>query len=170
MNIVSLEKGKVSININGPITIGKNIYPDLLFIGRLLSIEELSRIDSFFSDDSRGNIILEDSIFDLCIESIVGVEDNVLKSIDKNEIEAGIISTITLGLTTKSYEYFINADKYIESFTESLSLIDSIILIVSKYTSTSYDSVKKIPINELLKRFALIQNTFPNEVRLTKDE
>lgn len=168
MNVVSLKKGKVSINIDGPITIGNHIYPNILLIGRLLTIPELTRVDSFFSERTESNIVIEEDIFDLCVESIVGLNNDILETLDKDSLEAGIISTIAMAITAKSYHHILASKHYIDRFEESVTVIDSIILIVSKYTSTKYEEVRNLPINELLERFAIIKKTFPNEVTLVE--
>lgn len=170
MNIVSLEKGKVSISINGPITFNDNIYSNLVFIGRLLSLEELARVDSFSSESKEYNLVVEDNVFDLAVEGIVGFDDDILSNINRDKLEAGIISTVSLAIIAKSYFYYRNAEKILGLLSEEVEIVDSINAVVSRYTCTPYDEVRKLPINELMKRFAILQKTFPNEIRLQRNE
>ena len=171
MNLVSIETGKVSININGPITISNNIYDSLTFIGRLLSIEELFRLDRFLTNSIEAESILEESIFDLCVEDIVGFNEKYSQeTIDKDAIEAGVITTVSYAILLKSQRYALGDKASMEEISASITVLDSMIMAVSRFSSTPYDEVKKLPINEVFRRFAIINKVFPGQVHIETDE
>lgn len=163
MNILSIKQGKISISL-GDIntTINGVIYNNLVIIARLLSYDEVVRLDSFDSTNPLANALIEDDVFDLTFERILGLPDDV--EINKDELEAGIISTITYAIIARSIEHVTAAERILGDYEKDLDAIETMQAMVSRYLSTPFDDVMKLPMNELFRRFALIKKTFPHEI------
>jgi hypothetical protein len=166
MNILSIKQGKVSMSLGDlNVSIGGVIYNNLVLIARLLTYDEVIRLDSFDSTNPLANALIEDDVFDLVFERILGFPDDV--EIDKDEIEAGIISTVTYAIITRSIEHVTSADALLEQYESELNAIDTMQAVVSRYMCTPFQDIVDLPINELFKRFALVKKTYPHEITRT---
>lgn len=152
----------VAITLSGlEVTINGNIYNEPICIARLLTIQELERLESFKSDTEISKAILDQELVNLVFVSFLGITDTV----DWEEIEAGVITTIADAIKAKSMQIAFDVTGYINFSQQQLGVYHSIQAIVSRFLSTPFDVVEKLPINELLRRYAICQMTFPQEVQ-----
>lgn len=162
MKILSIESGKISIAMGDiDVTIGGIIYKNLTFIARLLTYDELLRLESIAASSEYASILMEEDLFDTVIERILGFPED--QTINKDDMEAGIVSTISYAIMTKSLAHIVNAGAHTETYMDKVSVIDSMQVVVARYTSTPISEVVKYPINILFSRFAAIKKTFPYE-------
>lgn len=166
MNLVNIPDGMMSIPFSTGITIDGTIYEGLVFITRLLSYEELSRIYSLTPQNSIQDLLLEDDIFDIIYCGVVGFDGQL----DKELLEGGVISTIVGATLNKSMDHIHNITSYLGVYEEQVSFVDSLKVVVCKGYSMSLSEVESLPINKLYKLFAAYKKTFPNDFEVTVDE
>lgn len=163
MNILSVGDGKVCISLSGlQTTIDNLIFDDLSIIARLLTYDEVLRLNSFTVSTDLGNLLVEEDVFSLTFERIVGLPDDI--DLDIENMEAGIIATVSYAIITKSISHIVQAEQYIDNYVSEVTPIESMQMIVARYSSTSFDDVSKYPINKLFSQFAVIKTAFPHEI------
>lgn len=168
MNLVSIPSGKISISFpDTQITVNGVIYNNLVFIGRLLSGQEVARIESFSVYQELSNLLIEEDIFDMCIESVVGADEDILAS---DIEEAGIVSSISGAILSKSKEHFTSSESLLNSYYLQVQEYEQICAIVSRFLNISYEEIISMPVNDVFKRFAIVQNTFRSEVAIILGE
>ncbi|MDB4533404.1 hypothetical protein N9242_00930 [Vicingaceae bacterium] len=167
MGIISLGSERIavsfdelSININGA------SYENITFIVRLLTYDELVRVNSINTDDPVVNLIIEEDIFNITLYDVVGLG----KDIDINEIEAGVISTISSAIMNSSNFYFSDPQAAIVKEEKESTLFNQMQLIVAKNYNILFKDIIKMPIDELVRKFALFQTTFPDQALEMKKE
>lgn len=150
------------------ITMNNVIFNGVSIIYRILSYHELRILDRLLPDKQDGQIAagaitseLEEDIFERCVFHIFGFDSDTEISLDN--IEAGIISTVSGIILKRSYEHVNNPISIINNYQGSVNLVDQIRLVISRYYSTSIGEVDKLPLDLLFKKFAVFQVTFPQE-------
>lgn len=157
----------VSIPLTGlEVTINGNVYKDPICIARLLTVDELERVNRFDTTSPKSRALIEEDIIENTFESFIGITSDV----DWGDIEAGIITTIVDAIVLKSVEYASDIISSLEEFTCQINILHSIQAIVSRFTSTPFSDVEDLPISELLRRYAICIATFPEEVRPPQQE
>jgi hypothetical protein len=159
MNIISMAQGKISIAFNTiDVEVNGVPYTNLMFIVRLLSYDELKRVDSFNTGSELANLIIEDEVFNLVFEEIVGLDEEIIL----DSLEAGIVSTIAGTVIEQSYFYVNNKlDKVLEKEESEISVIDQMQFLISHSYTMDFEKVRQLPINEIFKMYAVIKRTFP---------
>jgi hypothetical protein len=162
MSVLGIERGKVALRIPTTITINGFEYDNITVIARLLSYQEVLRLDSFKTSTDTANILVEDDVFALTFDRFLGLPDGI--ELDIDNVEAGILSTISYAIVTKSIAHILNAKEFLQEYSAMTNSIDSMELIVARYTSTPLIDVRNYPVNVLFSEFALIKKTFPGEI------
>lgn len=144
------------------------LYPDLTIIFRLLTFDELKVVDKLLPDEkdkpdfsSSIKLELEEDIFRKCVYQIFGVSD--IKDIDLDTLEAGLISTVSGLILRRSYDHVQDFSGWLNKYIGSAQIYDQIKLYVSRYFNMTYKEVQELPIDILLKKYAVFHATFPNE-------
>jgi hypothetical protein len=148
------------------ISIGGLQYSNLVFVIRLLTYDEVLRLLRFNTKSGLSDALIEEDVFDLVFDKILGIDE----PIDIDDIEAGIVSTISGVVQAESLKHIYSTEALVSQYENELSGLDSIQAIVSRYFNTPYDEVRSYPVNKLLKRFALFKSTFPAEAALISGE
>lgn len=164
MSLLSIPRRQVSISLRNGVNINGYIYNNITAIARLLTYEELLRLDSFQTSTDLANVVVEDDVFRLTFDRFLGFPDGM--EVDYNSMEAGVVSTISYAIIAKSVAHVLNYEQHLMMYEAEGTAVDSMQLIVSRYTSTPFADVVKYPINILFAQFALIKKTFPNEIIL----
>lgn len=161
MSIFSLSSEKMAMTFDNELAININgdSYTGLTFIVRLLTYEELLKVNSVAADNPLISVLLEDEIFDLVIQEVIGISD----LLDTDIIEAGIISTISGAVISASNFYFKDAHAGIAKASQESTIFDQMQLVVAKNFNIEYKDVLLMPIDELARKFALFQATFPDQ-------
>lgn len=176
LSLISLGEDKYLSHLKDlDIEINGKLFTGLTIIFRLLTLNELKLVDKFLpgKQDKRDSaasitIELEEDIFKKCVHHIFNIEN--IDDIDLDKIEAGVISTISGLILRQSYQLVQNPIKSIESFKPMISILDQIQLVVCKYYNMSYKDIVTIPLDELLKKYAVIDLTFPDQTLKFKQE
>jgi hypothetical protein len=142
-------------------TINSVIYKEPIAIGRLLTVDELERINAFNLDNPTARIAIEDDILNNAFKSFLGIAENV----DWEETEAGVIDTIINGIVLKSVSYSTDPVGKIEELKTRINVLHQMQAIVSRFLSTPFSEVEQLPINELFRRYTICLLTFPQEVK-----
>lgn len=167
MNTVNLGAGNILIPFNNSIIeIDGIMYKDLVVIARLLNSEEITRVLRISVKDAYGADEMFEDIFRSCIVSIPGIKDGS----DLEKSSAGFIATVGSAILTKSMSHIDDPIKTFKEYTENVDILDTMSAIVSKYLSTPYLEVKKLPINKLFEMYAVCHKAFPNEVTEIKEQ
>lgn len=162
MSLFSLGSEKRAITFRDlAIDISGETYTGLTFIVRLLSYEELIKINSIKQEDPEIAFLLEEDVFELVLDHIVGLP--LESGIDIDYMEAGIISTISAGVMYASNFYFNNVHAGIQRGLTESTIFDQMQLVVAKNFNIQYKDVLLMPIDELARKFALFQTTFPDQ-------
>jgi len=160
MNIISLGSERMAMSFDTlAIDINGYYYNNLTFIIRLLTYDELIRVNSIRADDAVINLIIEEDVFSICLIEIVGIEDEV----NINVMEAGIISTISGAIISASNFYFSDVPAAIEKESSESTVFNQMQLVVAKNYNIHFKDVIDMPVDELVRKFSLFQSTFPNE-------
>lgn len=141
------------------ITVNEIPYRNLTFIVRLLTYDELVRVNSINASDNLITLIIEEDIYSLVAEKIVGIDEEV----DMDNLEAGVVSTIAGIVLNSSNFYFNEPLSAIDRESGESSIFNQMQLIVAKNFNIEFKDILKMPIDELVRKFSLFQNTFPNE-------
>lgn len=131
----------------------------LTFIVRLLTYEELVKVNSISVDDVSISMLLEEDVFELVLHEIVGLSAHI----DIDRIEAGIISTISGAVISASNFYFLDIHSGLKKAQTESTIFDQMQLVVAKNFNIEYKDVLLMPIDELARKFALFQATFPDQ-------
>lgn len=142
-------------------TINGTIYKDPIVIGRLLTVEELERINTFNLDNPVARLSIEDDILNGAFSSFLGITDTV----DWDELEAGITDTIISGIVLKSLSYANDPIGKVEETKHRINVLHQMQAIVSRFLSTPFSEVEQLPINELFRRYTICLATFSQEVK-----
>lgn len=168
MNAINLSAGNIIIPFDSvPIELDGKLYKNLMVVARLLTPDEITRIlrieayDQYVSDE-----IFED-VFKTCVITIPGID----RRVDLDKSSAGFISTVGSVIVTKSMEYLEDPISAYNKTLESIDILDTISATVSRFLSTPYYEVKKMPVNKIYEMYAACTKAFPNEVaQLQKEE
>lgn len=144
---------ELAVNINGDSFVG------LTFIVRLLTYEELLKVNAVNADNNFISLLLEDEIFELVLHEVIGISD----PLDTDLIEAGIISTISGAVIAASNFYFMDVHAGIAKASQESTIFDQMQLVVAKNFNIEYKDILLMPIDELARKFALFQATFPDQ-------
>lgn len=127
---------------------------------KLLSYPDLSKLEMMLN----AGMTLEDineEVCNRCIISIVGFEEERLSF---SNSPAGVFSHIGTKIIRNSKEVIRDLEGAFQAFSASASIYDRLILVVSYYTNNSYEFCQNLPIDELVKRYALCSMAFPAQV------
>lgn len=164
MNLISIPSGKISVKLNQAVTINDVRYNELIAICRLLTLDEINRIDNLAINNLESQILVEEDIFNIAFECFVGIEE----AFDLDGLEAGVISTISKAILDSSYSYIINIESQLQQIRGGIMLIDNMQAIIARYLNINFLEVIKLPINEVYRLFAICEATFPEEVKIEK--
>ena len=160
MNLVSLGSEKMAISFNDlEITINDMLYRNLTFIVRLLTYDELSRVNMINTDNSLINIVIEEDIYNLAVEQVVGIDEEI----DVESMEAGIVSTISGIILNSSNFYFNDPLASVDKESTGSTIFNQMQLVVAKNYNIQFKDILSMPIDELVRKFSLYQTTYPNE-------
>ena len=91
--------------------------------------------------------------------------------IDIENIEAGVVSKIGQAILRRSLDLYINYDRYTEEFTNLKSrYFDIIKSLLCRYQNAKMEELDVMPIDQLLRRFAMLRAAFPKETEITSQE
>lgn len=170
MDIVSIGQNRYSISLPFvEIEVEDYILTDPVFIVRLLTYSEILNYLKYDKDiNPVSNLVVEEEIFLLCIDEIAGIDN--LSSVDLTSIDAGIVSTVAGVIIEESISYVNDFEARLDSESQEVILFDQIELVVSKNFNIDYESIKKMSVNELFKKYATFCKTYPNEALVMKED
>ena len=146
---------------NFNVTINGAVFNNPIAKGRLLTVGELERINSYDLSNPVSRFVIEDEIVDSTFEEFIGIGSNI----DWKNIDAGIFDTYVNSVVSKSMQYATDPIGSMNESYSSVNVLNSIQAIVSRFLSTPFSEVEKLPINELFRRYAICLAAFPNEVK-----
>jgi len=160
-NIFNCGDGGIAITLSGlHVTINGNVYFEPVCIARLLTLPEIERLHSFATNTDNELSTIDEEVVRLTFRSFLGITDTV----DWNAIEGGIIALISQSVRLQSILFVSDPITHLNKLRAQIGLYDSIQAIVSRFMATPFDVVRNLPINELLKRYAICLETFKEEV------
>lgn len=128
----------------------------------LLSITELQRYK---------NIGSASSAFEAAIENVV-VRDKVREvlghpgyEIDINKSPAGSITTIAYAIFLKTKMHASAAEYSYNIQAANITTVEKMASIISYYMNIPYTTVVKEPVNEVYRKYAILVESFPSQVR-----
>ena len=191
MEALDLADNQFIVPVNHAVTIGDTVYVNAQFVCRLLTINELMHIDRYTSvindimhegvefdfedewffierdaiDDVK--LAVEEEIFIRCCLGVLGVSVQV----DISNIEAGVVTKIGQAILRRSLDLYINYDKYTEEFTSlKQRYFDIIKSLLCRYQNAKMEELDIMPIDQLIRRFAMLRAAFPKETEITQQE
>ena len=191
MEALGLADNQFIVPANHAVTIGDAVYANAQFVCRLLTINELMHIDRYtsviddimhegkdfdFEDDwffierdaiDEVKLVVEEEVFGRCCIGVLGA--NI--TIDVENIEAGVVQKIGQAILRRSLDLYINYDRYTEEFTNLKSrYFDIIKSLLCRYQNAKMEELDVMPIDQLLRRFAMLRAAFPKETEITSQE
>lgn len=161
MNTINYASGNVIMSMGDvPILIDGVVYKNLTVVFRLLNTIELQRIDSMRMSDDYEKEVINEEIFRSCLIDILGID----KQVNLDESSAGFITTVGESIYLMSMDYILNAQQYSQDLIASVTIVETLAAIISKFMSISYLDVIEMPINKIYKLYAVCKKTFPTQV------
>lgn len=162
MNAIGVKSGSIIIPFNDTdIELGGYIYRNLIVITRLLNSVEIQRILRMDLEKGYVREELYEDIFRECYISIPGI----IGDVNFDEAPAGFITTVASVILSKSLEYAQDPQKAFERDRESVTLLDQMAAIVSRYMHTPYLEVVELPVNKLFELYAICHATYPEHIK-----
>lgn len=168
INVFDLEKETLYINLIGITLIDKykNKYKNVSAICRLLTVEEVRRINSIKNDAPIIHDTVEESVFNNCLIDFIGVNKS---DIDIDASDAGLVTRVSTSIITKSIEMLSNPKEIIEQLEQRVEFIEVVSAIVSGKLNIPYTDVIKYPINKILRLYSILKVIYPNELSLSSN-
>ena len=157
--LVSLPNMKVKCK-SGIMITGPNIKV------RLLSYSEASKCISM-TNSGMNQLLINDEIVEKVVLGVIGFDGEV---IDFEASDAGLCDALAERIMMESVYILNNIDLAYERIAPSVTWVETICCIVSNRMSTPYTDVLNLPIDEVIKRYAICQASFPDLLPLEKAE
>lgn len=151
-NVVQVGRGRYQITFEN-VSIGGETYSAAVFVFRLLTFTELARVWSLDTVDKQYETFIEDDIFDTIFEGILGFDDST--AIDKNSLDAGVVTTLVSAAIHFSKEYVNKIEESVQREKDDISDLEKINGFVSKAFFMPLENVERMPINKVIRYFAL---------------
>ena len=132
--------------------------PNIKF--KLLSYPDLNKINLMMSSGMSEEDIHEE-VCNKCILGIVGFDNEI---IDFDESPAGIVGHIGFKILENSKTLLNDIEESFQILSQGCSLYERLSLVVAHYTNNTYEYCQCLPIDELIKRYALCSMAFPDKV------
>ena len=159
-NVLTVSQYGIILNVVGHFNINGVIYKDPVASARLLTLQELERISHLDLKHPVARMQVEEDIATNVFHSFVGISDYI----DWDKSEAGLLETIVNAIILTSTTYLTDPISKIENISSSIGVVNSMQAVVSRFMSTPYTEVEKLPINEVFRRYAICMMAFPKEV------
>lgn len=152
-------QGYYSVPLEG-ITIelesGKSLQnPNIKF--KLLSYSDITKLEML----SLSNLSQLDIYEEICNKCILGILYYDEEKIDFDKSPAGIIDHIGSKILHHSREILKNIEDTYNVFANTVTPLDQMQAILSRYTSTPLDTVREYPLDKLFRDYAVISTVFP---------
>lgn len=134
------------------------ISPNIKF--RLLSYPDLSKINLML----QSGMSKEDIYEEVCKKSILGLIGFNEEVIDFDNSPAGVVGHIGFKILENSKQIINDIEESFNVLSNSISLYERISMVVSYYSNNKYEDVQQLPLDELIKRYAICSIAFPNSV------
>lgn len=159
-NVLNVSQYGIIINIDGHFNINGVIYKDPVASARLLTLSELERISHLDLQHPAARMQIEEDLISNAFHSFIGISDFV----DWDKTEAGLLETISNAIILTSTSYLTDPIRKIDDVSRGIGVINSMQAVVSRFLSTPYSEVEKLPVNEIFRRYAICMSAFPKEV------
>ena len=134
------------------------ISPNIKF--KLLSYPDLSKVNLML----QSGMSKEDIYEEICKKSIKGIIGFDSEEIDFDASPAGIVGHIGFKILENSNQITNDIEESFNTLSGSVSLYERISMVVSYYTNNTYEDAQQLPLDELVKRYAICSMAFPNTV------
>lgn len=132
--------------------------PNIKF--RLLSYPDLSKINLML----QSGMSKEDIYEEVCKKSILGIIGFDDEFVDFDNSPAGIVGHIGFKILENSKQITNDIEESFNILSSSISLYERISMVVSYYSNIKYEDSQQLPLDELIKRYAICSMAFPNTV------
>lgn len=132
--------------------------PNIKF--RLLSYPDLSKINLML----QSGMSKEDIYEEVCKKSILGIIGFDDEFVDFDNSPAGIVGHIGFKILENSKQITNDIEESFNILSSSTSLYERISMVVSYYSNIKYEDAQQLPLDELIKRYAICSMAFPNTV------
>lgn len=169
INVFSLEKDLIIVNLGkiGVISLNGELYKNLYAICRLLSIDELNRMNGINDDTPYVHDSVELSVVNNSLIDFIGLRK---EDVDYDKSDAGLIPRIANAVIMKSVGIVKEPMVKILKYENEISFMETAGAIVSRFMSIPYTDVKRLPVNVLMRYFSICKTAFPSEVKLNQGD
>ena len=147
------------VNLDGIVIVCKSgesiVSPN--FKIKLLSYPDINKVNMMLTSGMKETDINEE-IVKKCVVSIIGFENEEL---DIDLSPAGVIDHLATKIKLNSMLITEDIEKSFEILHQSCSIYERIALVVAHFSNHSFEYCKELPIDELVKRYALCSIAFP---------
>ena len=130
------------------------ISPNIII--KLLSYPDINKLEMMQTSGMKEWDINEE-ICSKCIISIIGFET---ETIDLDESPAGIIDHIATKIKLNSLIVIEDLPKTYIQMASICSILERLAMVVAHYSNNTYEYTQQLPIDELLKRYAICSLIF----------
>ena len=169
IDIFTLKKDLIVISLSGVSIISKNgttIYKNGYAVCRLLSVDELKRLDTINNENAQVHDSVEYSVATTTLLDYIGINKD---EIDYDASDAGLIPRIANAVIIKSLEILKDPLSRLAAYEQEISFTETISAIVSRYMNIPYTEVTGMPVNKVLRLFSICKKAFPTEVRIGEE-
>lgn len=127
---------------------------------KLLSYSDLNKIQLMRSSGMKK----EDAYEEICNKCIIGIIGFENEEINFDESPAGIVDHIGLKIMHNSSILTQDIEESFASVMSGVSIYERLAMVVARYSGNSYEFCQQLPLDDLLKRYAICHLAFPNDV------
>ena len=150
LNVINISDGRYGLVVEDTVINGNN-FKSAVFIFRLLTASELNRALSLDIPDLLYESFIEDDIFDLICEGVLGLNE----PLDPDSMAAGVITTVVNTAITLSKQYIEDVEQKLEEVKSEINDFEKLQGIISVSFNEPLSVVEKFPIDKLFKLAAL---------------
>lgn len=133
---------------------------------KLLSYPDINKIELMESSGMK-EVDINEEIVEKCLLTIIGFEEEEL---DLDNSPAGVVDHLATKIKLNSLMCINEVEETFQKFISTSSLFDRLALVVAHYTNNTYEYTQQLPIDELMKRYAVCYMSFPNVVPIELNE
>lgn len=138
--------------------------PNIKF--KLLSYPDLNKV-MLMEQSGIGVEKINEEIVEKSVLGIIGFDNEF---INYDESPAGVVDQLAYKILENSRKLILNLEEAFNTLSASASMFEQMSLVVARFTNNTYEYTQQLPLDELIKRYALCTKAFPNDAPIIAKE
>lgn len=168
VDIFEIKNGLIYVDLKG-ITIRTkdgSTVKNTSVLCRLLSMEEIIRINTTSNNAPLVHDTVEESVYNKCLIDFIGISKD---DVDIFNSDAGLLSRVSSAVINTTLSIVEDPKRFVEQEETKVDFIDIASAIVSQRLNIPYHEVLRLPVNTVLKYFSVLKKIYPNELSLNNN-